>query len=77
MNEWHADIMTDSSRGHQLHVELLQDDKLWARLYEDERGQLQLAFYDDFSGEIPVEWLIGIIDRFKDDLRCWHKHAQL
>ncbi|HEY7118120.1 MAG TPA: hypothetical protein VH475_16140 [Tepidisphaeraceae bacterium] len=75
MANWTADIMTDPSRGHQLHVELLEDDRPIAGLFEDESGQLQMRLYDGLAGVIPVEWLLGIIARFREDLQDWHQQA--
>ena len=70
---WTADIMTDPSRGHELHVELSEGGKPRARVYEDENGHLQLGLYDGFPGVIPVEWLMEIVERFKVDLQGWHQ----
>ncbi|MBI5723878.1 MAG: hypothetical protein HZA50_07975 [Planctomycetes bacterium] len=67
--EWTAEIMTDPARDHELHVELRQDELYRARIYQDEQGKIQLQLYDGKPGILPVEWLTGIIDGFKNDLR--------
>jgi hypothetical protein len=75
MTNWTAEMATDPSRGHQLHVELLEGGAYRARLYEDENGRLQLRLYDGLPGLIPVEWLMGIIARFRQDLQGWHRQT--
>jgi hypothetical protein len=62
--KWTADIMTDPMRDHKLHVELKEDGNFRARIYRDESGQVQLRVYDGPGSIIPVEWLLGIIQRF-------------
>ncbi len=65
--EWSADIMTDPLRDHKLHVELREDGNFRGRLYKDELGKLQLRFYRGAETIIPVDWLLGIIQRFSEE----------
>jgi hypothetical protein len=76
MARWSAEIMTDPARGHALHVELKDGDQYRARLYEDRDGCLQLHFYGSGACVIPVEWLIGIIKRFSEDLHRQKRGAR-
>jgi hypothetical protein len=74
MNTWTADIMTDPARGHKLQVELREAGRCRAWLYQDDEGQLQLRLYDGPTVVLPVQWLLGIIARFKGDLGLGEKH---
>ena len=66
--EWTAEIMTDPARDHELHVELLEDGKYRARLYKDRGGFLCLHVYEGDEATMPVEWLLGIIAKFRNEI---------
>jgi hypothetical protein len=68
MNLWTADIMTDPARGHKLQVELREGGRCRAWLYQDEEGKLQLRLYDGPSVVLPVQWLLGVITRFSEEV---------
>ena len=69
MKKWTAEIMTDPARAHRLHVELMDGGRYRAKLYEDDAGELQLQLYDGSPGVIPLQWLMDVVSRFKEDLR--------
>jgi len=73
---WTAEIMTDPMREHKLHVELEEEGRYRGRLYRDEVGKLQLQIYDGAQSTIPVEWLLGIIQRFSDDVKTIETPSQ-
>ena len=75
MSKWAADITNDPDRDFQLYVELMHDEKYKGRLYMDETGTLQLRIYEE-PAPIPVEWLLGIIDRFRADVRAGRQERQ-
>lgn len=64
---WEAEIVTDPMRDHQLHVELEENGDFRGRIYKDESGTLQLWIYDGPGSIIPLEWLLGIAQRFARD----------
>jgi hypothetical protein len=68
MTQWTAEIMTDPARNHKLHVELKEDDRYRARLYQDEEGRLQLQLYDGLPAVVPVQWLLDVVARFGKDV---------
>lgn len=70
MAQWTAEIGTDPLQGHRLYVELLEDDRYRARLYEDDTGNLQLQLYDGLETVIPVQWLLDIVARLTHDLQA-------
>jgi hypothetical protein len=74
MRNWTAEIMSDPCRDHKLHVELLEDEVFRARLFQDETGDLQLRVYHGKEATIPVNWLLGIVRHFQQDLATFHDH---
>ncbi|WZO99242.1 hypothetical protein EP7_000841 [Isosphaeraceae bacterium EP7] len=62
--------MTDPMRDHQLHVELEENGNFRARIIQDKSGQLQLRIYAGSDFSIPIEWLMGILQRFSGDLQA-------
>ncbi len=75
MGTWTADIMTDPSRNHKLHVELQEDGHFRARLFQDDSGALQLRVYDGKETTIPVDWLLGIVRHFQEDSVATKDHS--
>jgi hypothetical protein len=67
METWTADIVTNPD-DYRLIVELQQDGQFRAKLFQDDKGALQLRVYDGPDTTIPVDWLVGIIRRFLADL---------
>ena len=67
MELWTADLMTDPDRDHAPIIELQDDGNFRARLYRDESGKLQLRIYEGPNSVIPVDWLLGIIQRFSEE----------
>ena len=73
MGTWTADIMTDPARGHCPFVEIREDEHCRAWLYQDDSGKTQLRVYEGPEMIIPVEWLVGIIRHFDQDLKTSEK----
>lgn len=67
--QWTSEIMSDPMREHKLHVELQEDGHFRGRLYQDESGKLQLQIYAGSESTMPVDWLLGIIQRFSEDAK--------
>lgn len=63
---WTADIVSEPNANHELCVDLFESGSHRARLRRDKRGELELVCYGD-QFTIPVEWLVGIIQRFRAD----------
>ena len=76
MGNWIAEIMTDPNRNHKLHVELQEDGHFRARLFQDDSEDLQFRVYEGQDTTIPVDWLLGIIRHFQEDLSATHDHGE-
>ena len=76
MDTWTADITTDPDRDHKLSVELQEDGHYRARLFQDDNGVLQLRVYSGKDTTIPVDWLLGIIRHFQEDLAATQDHGE-
>jgi hypothetical protein len=74
--KWTAEVMTDPMRDHKLHVELSDDGHFRGRLYLDELGKLQLQIYAGSPSTMPVDWLVGIIHRYSDDVKTGETTAE-
>ena len=67
MGNWSADITNDPDNDYNLYVELMEDEEYRASLFRDKSGKLQLKIYKGSGSVIPVDWLLGIIQRFTED----------
>ncbi|HEY0007623.1 MAG TPA: hypothetical protein VGB55_02770 [Tepidisphaeraceae bacterium] len=65
MKQWSADILTDPSRGHRLHIELMCDEECVGRLFFDDDFKLQLWIYGNDGVTVPMDWLLRIAESFK------------
>ena len=55
--------------GFNLYLELLEDGHFRARVFRAQStGELFLEFYGGSAATVPVEWLLGILERFKVDV---------
>jgi hypothetical protein len=76
MGTWTADITNDPDRDFNLIVELQEDGQYRARLFQDDKGGLQLRIYNGKNTIIPVDWLLGIIRHFQEDLAAMRDHIE-
>jgi hypothetical protein len=76
MGKWTAEVTNDPDRDYNLYVEILEDEEYRARLFQDDEGVLQLCVYDGKNRTIPVDWLLGIIRRFQEELTAMHDDSE-
>ena len=76
MGAWTADITNDPDRDYKLVVELQEGEHYRARLFQDDNGILQLLVYEGAATTIPVDWLLGIVHHFQEDLAATYGHGE-